>query len=113
VDLDGYRYRSTVAVMGGQCMVSVSAAVREATGLQAGDPVSAALTVASTPREVAVPDDLAEALAAEASVQAFFAALSNSLQRYHVDTVNAAKTPATRQRRIDKAVQLFREGKKR
>ena len=113
VELNGHRYRSTVAVMGGQCMFGVSAAVREATGLQAGDPVSVALTVATSPREVDVPADLETALAQDAQVQAFFAGLSNSLQRYHVDNVRSARTPETRQRRIDQAVQLFREGRKR
>ena len=113
VELDGYRYRSTVAVMGGQHLIGVSAAVREATGLQAGDPVRVVLTVATEPREVDVPADLAAALAQDRQVQAFFAGLSNSLQRYHVDTVSAAKTPETRQRRIDRAVQLFRDGRKR
>ena len=113
VDLNGYRYRSTVAVMGGAYLVGVNAGVREATGLAAGDPVRVTLTVATTPRDVDVPADLAEALASDPSTAVFFGALSNSLQRYHVDTVNAAKTPETRQRRIAKAVALFRDGKKR
>ena len=113
VDLDGHRYRSTVAVMGGTCMVAVGATVRAATGLVAGDPVRVTLTLATTPREVDVPRDLAEALAADPGTAAFFDSLSNSLQRYHVDTVNAAKTPETRSRRIDKALALFRDGKKR
>lgn len=34
-------------------------------------------------------------------------------ERYHVDNVNAAKAPETRQRRIDKAVNLFLDGKQR
>ena len=113
VDLGDYRYRSTVAVMGGQHMVGVSAAVRTATGLQAGDPITVTLTVADAPREVHVPDDLAAALAADEQVAAFFAALSNSLQRFHVDSIEAAKTTETRQRRIEKAVALFQQGKKR
>jgi len=71
------------------------------------------LTVADTPREVPVPDDLAAALAAEPQAGAFFAGLSNSLQRYHVDAVTGAKAPETRRRRIDRAVALFREGKQR
>ena len=71
------------------------------------------LTVADTPREVAVPADLAAALAAEPACADFFATLSNSLQRYHVDTINGAKTDETRQRRIEKSLALFREGKKR
>ena len=113
VDLDGYRYRNTVGVMGGTAMVSVSAAVRQATGLGGGDPVRVTLTVDDTPREVDVPDDLAAALTADETAGAFFAALSNSLQRYHVGNVTGARTPETRQRRIDKALALFREGKQR
>jgi hypothetical protein len=113
VEVNGYGYRSTVAVMGGQYMIGISAAVRKATGLAGGDPIRVTLTVADTPREVDVPADLAAALAADAGAQAFFAKLSNSLQRYHVDNVNAAKSPETRQRRIDKAVSLFRDGRQR
>jgi len=113
VDVNGYEYRSTVAVMGGQYLVGVNADVRAASGLQAGDAVRVTLTVADTPREVVIPDDLAARLSEDEPVRLFFSALSNSLQRYHIDTINAARTPETRQRRIDKAVALFREGRKR
>jgi len=94
-------------------LIAVSAAVRQATGLAAGDRVSVVLTLATEPREVDVPADLAEALAQDPQLQAFFAGLANSLQRLHVDNVNGAKSPEVRQRRIDRVVQLFREGKKR
>ena len=60
-----------------------------------------------------MPADFAEALAAEPEAAAFFARLSNSLQRYHVDSINGAKAAETRRRRIDKAIALFREGRKR
>ncbi len=113
VDLGGYEYRTTAGVMGSRSMLSVSAAVRKATGLAGGDPVRVTLTVADTPREVGMPDDLAAALAADEQAGTFFAGLSNSLQRYHVEQVTAAKTPETRSRRIEKALALFREGKKR
>ena len=113
VELNGHAYRSTVAVMGGQSMVAVSAAVRAATGVAPGDPLRVTLTLAQTPREVEVPPDLAAALAADEQAGTFFATLSNSLQRYHVDTVNGAKTEQTRQRRIAKAVALLRSGQKR
>jgi antitoxin component of MazEF toxin-antitoxin module len=113
VDVNGHEYRSTVAVMGGRHLISVSAAVRQATGLAGGDPIRVTLTVADTPREVDVPADLAAALAADERAGAFFATLSNSLQRYHVDNVTGAKTAETRQRRVDKAVELFRAGRKR
>jgi len=113
VNVNGYEYRNTVGVMGGRHLISISAAVRKDTGLKAGDPIRVVLTLADGPREVTVPDDLAAALSADPAAEAFFGKLSSSLRRYHVDNVNAAKTAETRQRRIDKAVTLFREGKQR
>jgi hypothetical protein len=113
VNVNGYEYRNTVGVMGGRHMISISASVRKDTGLRAGDPISVVLTLADRPREVTVPDDLAAALSADPAAKAFFGKLSGSLRRYHVDNINAAKTTETRQRRIDKAVTLFREGKQR
>jgi Bacteriocin-protection, YdeI or OmpD-Associated/Domain of unknown function (DUF1905) len=113
VTVNGYEYRSTVGVMGGRHMISISAAVRKDTGLTAGDAIHVVLTLASGPREVTVPDDFAAALSADPAAEAFFAKLSNSLQRYHVDNISTAKTGQTRQRRIDKAVSLFQQGKQR
>jgi hypothetical protein len=113
VEVNGYEYRNTVAVMGGRFLIGISAAVRKATGLSGGDPIRVELTVMDSPREVSLPDDFAAALAADDQAKAFFGALSNSLQRYHVDNVNGAKSADTRQRRIEKSVALFRAGKKR
>jgi hypothetical protein len=113
VNVNGYEYRNTVAVMGGRHMISISAAVRNATGLKGGDPIRVTLTVADTAREVDVPADFAAALAADERASAFFERLSNSMQRYHVDNINAAKSADTRQRRIDKAIALFLDGKQR
>ena len=113
VNVNGYEYRNTVAVMGGKHMISISAAVRNATGLKGGDPIRVTLTVADMPREVTIPPDLAAALAADEQTSAFFGKLSNSMQRYHVDNITAAKSADTRQRRIDKAVALFRAGNQR
>src|SRR5215218_2256699 len=113
VDVNGYQYRSTVGVMGGKHMISISAAVRKDAGLRGGDPIRVTLTVADTPRQVDVPDDLAAALADNETAAAFFATLSNSMQRYHVDNVATAKSSETRQRRIEKAIALFQDGKQR
>lgn len=113
VNINGYEYRSTVGIMGGKHMISISAAVRSATGLRGGDPVRVTLTVPDTPREVTVPAGFAAALAADEQASVFFGTLSNSMQRYHVDSITTAKSADTRQRRIDKAIALFRAGKQR
>jgi uncharacterized protein YdeI (YjbR/CyaY-like superfamily) len=99
--------------MGGKQLVSVSAAVRKETGLRGGDPIRVTLTLADSPREIEIPADFDTALAKTPAARTFFATLSNSLQRYHVDTINSAKTDETRQRRIDKAIATFLEGKQR
>jgi Bacteriocin-protection, YdeI or OmpD-Associated/Domain of unknown function (DUF1905) len=113
VNVNGYEYRNTVGVMGGRHMISISAAVRSATGLKGGDPIRVTLTVADTAREMDVPADFAAALAADERARAFFEKLSNSMQRYHVDNINAAKSADTRERRIEKAIALFLDGKQR
>ena len=113
VNVNGYEYRNTVGVMGGRHMLSISAAVRRETGLKGGDPIHVTLTVADSPREVRVPPDFAAALSAEPGIKTFFEKLANSLQRYHIDNVTGAKSAETRQRRIEKAVSLFRAGKQR
>jgi len=113
VKVNDYEYQTTVGVMAGKHLVSISAAVRKATGLQGGDPVQVTLTVNGTPREVTIPPDFAVALAADEQASAFFGKLSNSMQRYHIDNITAARSADTRQRRIDKSIDLFRAGKQR
>jgi hypothetical protein len=113
VDINGYKYHSTVGVMGGRHMISVSAAVRQATGLNGGDAIAVTLTLANAARPVEVPPGLDAAFKANKSARTFFDKLSNSLQRYHIDNINDAKTAETRQRRIDKAIELFLDGKQR
>ncbi len=95
VTVNGHGYRTTIGVMGGRSMIPVSAAIRKATGLAAGDPIEVTIAVDTTPRTVDVPNDLAEAFEANPEAAAFFAGLSNSLQRYHVDNINAANERAT------------------
>jgi hypothetical protein len=111
VTINGYTYRSTVAPMGGEFMLPVSAEVRAGAGVAAGDAVEVDLELDTAPREVSVPPDLAAALAADADARRAFDALSYSNKRRLVLAVEAAKTPETRQRRLAKTVSDLREGK--
>ena len=113
VDMNGFVFRTTVGVMAGKHLVPVSAAIRKDAGVKGGDPLRVTLTVETTPREVSVPADFAAALAAAPEAGAFFTRLSNSLQRFHIDNINDAKSDDTRRRRIEKAVALFLDGKQR
>src|SRR3712207_4820847 len=62
VTINGYTYRSTVAVMGGRYMVGVSAETRDKAKVAGGDVVDVELELDTAPREVSVPADFAEAL---------------------------------------------------
>jgi hypothetical protein len=101
VNVNGYEYRSTVAVMGGRYMISFSSDKRAATGIGGGDPIVVDLEVDTAPRTVDVPDDLATALEAAPGARAAFDALSPSARKAHVTAVEGAKAAETRERRID------------
>jgi hypothetical protein len=109
VTLDGYAYRSTIATMRGRFMLPISAAVRASAGVAAGDEVDVELALDNEPREVTVPADFAAALDAEAQARAAFERLSYSHRLRWVLSVEGAKSAATRERRIAKAVQALRE----
>ena len=100
VSLKGYTYRTTIAVMGGVCMLPLSAANRGAAGVEAGDKVEITLELDTEPRTVAVPDDLATALFRKRGARAKFDALAYSARKEYVRQVESAKAQATRERRI-------------
>jgi hypothetical protein len=111
VTIGGHTYRSTVAAYGNVYMIPVAAEHREAAGVKAGEEVEVTLELDTEPREVTVPPDFSDALDQDADAKRFFEGLSYSNKRRVVLNIEGAKTPETRQRRIDKAVASLREGK--
>jgi hypothetical protein len=112
--VNGYTYRGTV--MGydpADPLMPFSSEHRVASGLRAGDAIEVELELDTAPREVEVPGDLAAALEADPVAKAFFDGLSNSNRRVHTLSVEGAKTPETRARRVEKAIALLREGRVR
>jgi hypothetical protein len=104
VTLAGYSYQTTVARMRGTFMFPVSAAVREACGVAAGDEVEVEIELDTAPRELTIPAELANALAQHPAAQEAFEKLSYTNRKRHVLAVESAKTDETRQRRIAKAL---------
>jgi Bacteriocin-protection, YdeI or OmpD-Associated/Domain of unknown function (DUF1905) len=113
VTIGGHTYRSTVAAYGEVFMLPLSAENREAAGVAAGDDVVVDLELDTEPRTVSVPPDLGAALHRDAKAKRFFEGLSYSQQRWHVTSIEGAKTAETRQRRIDRSVAMLREGRAR
>lgn len=97
--------------MGGKTLISFNSQHREKSKIQGGDDIHVELTLADTPRKVEMSPDFLKSLE-NSDTKSFFESLSNSLQRYHCDLINAAKTEETRKRRIKNAVEIFKQGKK-
>lgn len=113
VQVNGFEYRSSIAPMGGEYWLGVSAARREEAGVAAGQVLEVSVSLDTEPREVEMPDDLSEALAADSQAQAFWASLSYSNQRYHVEQIAGAKKAETRAGRVAKTVAAMSQGRVR
>lgn len=111
VTINGYEYRSTVAVMGGKFMLPVSAEHRTGAKIAAGDKLNVTLELDAAPRVLEVPQDFLDALEVDAAAKTFFEGLSYSNKRRFVLSIDEAKTPETRVRRIAKSVDSLRQGK--
>jgi Bacteriocin-protection, YdeI or OmpD-Associated/Domain of unknown function (DUF1905) len=111
VTINGHSYRSSIATVGGVFMVGVTNEFRKEAEVAAGDEVDVDIELDTEKREVVVPPDLAAALDADAGARRAFDGLSYSNKRRIVIPIEDARTPETRQRRIDKSVVALREGR--
>jgi hypothetical protein len=110
VTIRDHTYRTTVASMGGRFLVPLSADNRAAAGVAAGDEVDVEITLDVAPREVSVPDDLADALAQDERARQFFDTLAFTHRKEWVRWVEEAKRADIRSTRIDQAVASLRAG---
>lgn len=108
--VNAYAYRSTIAPRGERFLVPVSGEHRAAARLAAGDELEVELRLDTEPRELEVPPALQEALDADPAARAAFDGLSRSRRQQHTLAVEGAKTDATRERRVAKALEQLRAG---
>jgi bacteriocin resistance YdeI/OmpD-like protein/uncharacterized protein DUF1905 len=108
--INGFTYRTSVAPMAGKFMVGVPPEFREGAGVAPGDLVEIDLELDTQPREVSLPPDFAAALERDGRAKRFFEGLNYSNKRRLVEPIAAIKTPATRERRIAKTVEMLSDG---
>ena len=106
---DGVPYRGSIVRMGGGTVLGVRKAIMAEAGVSAGDTLTVVVRNDDAPREVEVPDDLAEALERNETARRAFEGLSFSHRREHVDAINEAKRPETRARRVERTIQTLLE----
>jgi uncharacterized protein YdeI (YjbR/CyaY-like superfamily) len=98
--------------MGGRFLIPLSAENRTEAGVAAGDQVDVDIALDSGPREVAVPADLAAALAQDEKARASFDGLSYTHRKEWVRWIEEAKKAETRATRLTKIIKSLREDKR-
>jgi hypothetical protein len=111
--VNGHTWPARVARMGGEFLVGMSKAVRQAAGVEAGDAVAVTLASDDAPREVVVPEALATALDAAPDVKARYDALAFTHRKEFARWVAEAKREETRDRRVTQAIAMIRAGQTR
>ena len=105
VTLNNYTYRSAVAKMGDQYLISLSAENRKNAGVKGGDELDVTIELDAEPRTVDVPEDLAILLDQNIAARATFDKLSPSKKKALVLSITDVKTAETRQKRVAKAME--------
>lgn len=95
-------FRTSVSVYNGKWMTVVNQDMREG-GLVPGGTYTVDMSVDSAPRTVDVPADLQAAIK-KAKVQASWDALSYTARKEYARSVEDAKKPETRQKRIEACI---------
>jgi hypothetical protein len=105
VTINGYTYRTTIGSVDGRPMIPLSAENRADAGVAGGDAVEVEIALDTA--------DFTAALERDPQAKRTFDGLSYSMRNYHVQQIEGAKTPETRQRRIEKSIATLHEGKPR
>jgi hypothetical protein len=109
---DGLEYRGSIAKMGEMPLLLVRKDVRQKLGKGAGDSVSVCVSLDTKPREVVEPADFKEAIDGDTEARRQFDAMSYSHRREYVQWIEEAKREETRQRRLQQALEMIRDGKR-
>ena len=111
VTINGFTYRSTVAVMGGAYMVGVNAENREGAKVKGGDKIEVTIQLDTEERVVEVPVELQKVLNKDSAMKKYFESLSYSKKKLLAQPIKDAKTEETKVSRIEKAIKALKQGK--
>jgi hypothetical protein len=110
--VNGAAFRTTVAVYSGVHLIGFNKDVRERAGVEIGDEVTVELERDDEPREVDVPPELKEALAANSGARKTYEGLSYTHRREYAEWIGEGKRPETRERRAVRAIEMLGAGRR-
>ena len=112
--IDGFPYQGELTPLGdGYHALIIPREVRRAVGKTIGDILRVGLSHDLSERVIAMPEDLAAALAEAPAAQTFFKSLDKPEQRAYVRYLKGAKTPEIRAKRLTETVYRLGVGRKR
>ena len=107
----GTPYRGSLMPMGdGTYCLGVLKSIQEAAGVGYGDSITIDLELDTTPRTVELPTDLAKAIARDKKASLAWEALSYTNKKEMARSLEEAKRPETRERRLAQALESLRSG---
>jgi hypothetical protein len=107
----GAPYRGSLRPMGdGTYGLGVLKSIQAGARVGAGDRITVLLELDTAPRTVEVPPDLARMLASDKKAAAAWEKLSYTNKKELAGSIEAAKKPETRERRLNAAIEKLRGG---
>lgn len=105
----GKPYRGSLMPIGdGTFCLGVLKSIQHAAGVTRGDRITVELQLDTAPRTVEMPSDLAEALRSDSSAAATWEAFSYTHKKEMAHSLEEAKKPVTRERRLAAIVEKLR-----
>lgn len=105
----GQKYRGSLMPMGdGTYCLGVLKSIQDAAGVGFGDTISVELELDTAPRTVEPPADLSRAIAASKAMAANWEKLSFTNKKEMARSLEEAKKPETRERRLAAALEKLR-----
>ncbi|HVF30837.1 MAG TPA: YdeI/OmpD-associated family protein [Pyrinomonadaceae bacterium] len=107
--VNGAVYRGSIVRMAGKYMLGIPKAFREAAGIKAGDNIVVTFEKDVAERSVEIPADLAKELKKNKAMASAWDKLSFTLRKENASSIEEAKKPETRARRLQKTLEMLKE----
>jgi hypothetical protein len=109
---NGVEYRGSLVRMGGCYMLGLTQEIRKKIGKDFGDTINVTIEKDEEERIIDVPDDFKEAMDLNLEALRTYEKLSYSGKKDYILWITDAKKAETRQKRIEKSIELLQQGKK-
>lgn len=111
--IEGVPYRGILTRMGTEFhMLIILKGIREQIGKTFGDEIQVSVELDADERVIEIPKDLMKEFKKDKEAKVVFDKLSYTHRREYVMWINEAKKEETRQRRIEKTIEMLKKGEK-